>query len=113
MEIPIPTELPAAGGGLPPTRGYQQEMLEESLINNLIIALDTGSGKTHIAVLRMKIEAEHEPKKVKHILTANAIQNNILVGLLVLCTHCGVMRSAKLSDITSPSGISWADLWCP
>jgi ERCC4-related helicase len=46
------------------TRGYQQEMLEESLGRNLIIALDTGSGKTHIAVLRMKIEAEREPKKV-------------------------------------------------
>jgi ERCC4-related helicase len=49
---------------LPKTRGYQQEMLEESLRGNIIIALDTGSGKTHIAVLRMKIEAEREPIKV-------------------------------------------------
>lgn len=40
-------------------------MLEESLPSNIIIALDTGSGKTHIAVLRMKIEAEREPKKVR------------------------------------------------
>jgi replicative superfamily II helicase len=31
---------------------------------NVIIAMDTGSGKTHIAVLRMKIEAEREPNKV-------------------------------------------------
>ncbi|KAJ7707656.1 hypothetical protein B0H17DRAFT_972362 [Mycena rosella] len=46
------------------TRGYQQEMLEESLKTNIIIALDTGSGKTHIAVLRMKIEAEREPNKI-------------------------------------------------
>ncbi|KAJ7030465.1 hypothetical protein C8F04DRAFT_1113753 [Mycena alexandri] len=46
------------------TRGYQQEMLDESLRKNIIIALDTGSGKTHIAVLRMKIEAEREPKKI-------------------------------------------------
>lgn len=46
------------------TRGYQQELLEESLRSNLIIALDTGSGKTHIAVLRMKLEAEREAKKV-------------------------------------------------
>ena len=46
------------------TRGYQQEMLEESLAKNLIIALDTGSGKTHIAILRMKIEVEREAKKV-------------------------------------------------
>ncbi|KDQ50543.1 hypothetical protein JAAARDRAFT_582899 [Jaapia argillacea MUCL 33604] len=46
------------------TRGYQQEMLEESLRSNMIIALDTGSGKTHIAILRMKHEAEREPKKI-------------------------------------------------
>ncbi|KAH9841788.1 P-loop containing nucleoside triphosphate hydrolase protein [Rhodofomes roseus] len=46
------------------TRNYQQELLEESLRSNIIIALDTGSGKTHIAVLRMKHEAEREPRKV-------------------------------------------------
>ncbi|KAJ7494794.1 hypothetical protein B0H11DRAFT_2156090 [Mycena galericulata] len=50
------------------TRGYQQEMLDESLQKNIIIALDTGSGKTHIAVLRMKIEAERELKKVSWFL---------------------------------------------
>ena len=43
------------------TRSYQQELLEESLRSNIIIALDTGSGKTHIAVLRMKHEVEREP----------------------------------------------------
>jgi endoribonuclease Dicer len=47
------------------TRGYQQEMLQESLLRNIIIALDTGSGKTHISVLRLKIEAEREPHKVR------------------------------------------------
>ncbi|KAI0771225.1 P-loop containing nucleoside triphosphate hydrolase protein [Trametes elegans] len=46
------------------TRAYQQELLEDSLRRNLIIALDTGSGKTHISVLRMKHEAEHGSKKV-------------------------------------------------
>ncbi len=50
------------------TRGYQQEMLEESLRSNIIIALDTGSGKTHIAMLRMKMEAEREAKKVRMVL---------------------------------------------
>lgn len=47
------------------TRGYQQELLEESLHRNIIIALDTGSGKTHIAMLRMKHEVEHNSKKVR------------------------------------------------
>lgn len=56
-QLPDPDSFPA-------TRGYQQEMLEESLAKNLIIALDTGSGKTHIAILRMKIEVEREAKKV-------------------------------------------------
>ncbi|OSD07473.1 P-loop containing nucleoside triphosphate hydrolase protein [Trametes coccinea BRFM310] len=46
------------------TRAYQQELLDESLHRNLIIALDTGSGKTHIAVLRMKHEAERNSRKV-------------------------------------------------
>lgn len=58
------TNEPTATNPSPATRGYQQEMLEESLAKNLIIALDTGSGKTHIAILRMKIEAEREAKKV-------------------------------------------------
>lgn len=49
---------------LPVTRGYQQEMLDESLQRNIIIALDTGSGKTLIAVLRIKHELEREPSKV-------------------------------------------------
>ncbi|OCB90323.1 hypothetical protein A7U60_g2499 [Sanghuangporus baumii] len=48
---------------IPPTRSYQQEMLDASLKRNVVIALDTGSGKTHIAVLRMKIECEREPIK--------------------------------------------------
>src|ERR1700677_1420282 len=44
-------------------REYQLEMLNESLKRNIIIALDTGSGKTHIAVLRLKLEAERETRK--------------------------------------------------
>ena len=45
-------------------RKYQLEMLEQSLRRNIIIALDTGAGKTHIAVLRMKHEIENESRKV-------------------------------------------------
>lgn len=50
---------------VPATRGYQQEMLAESIKYNIIIAMDTGSGKTHIAVLRVKYEVEREPTKVR------------------------------------------------
>ncbi|OWP01069.1 dicer-like protein [Marssonina coronariae] len=40
-------------------RPYQMEMLEESVKRNIIVAMDTGSGKTHIAVMRMQHELEH------------------------------------------------------
>ena len=67
---------PTATGGLTdstmppllPTRSYQLEMLHTSLQKNIIIALDTGSGKTHIAVLRIKRELEIEETKV-HMLS--------------------------------------------
>ena len=50
---------------IPASRSYQLELLEESLRRNIIIALDTGSGKTHIAVLRIKTEVlERETRKV-------------------------------------------------
>ena len=50
-------------------RKYQLEMLQESLRRNIIIALDTGAGKTHIAVLRMKHEIEGESRKVHDMFT--------------------------------------------
>lgn len=51
--------------GVPTSRSYQLELLEESLRRNIIIALDTGAGKTHIAVLRIKTEVlERETRKV-------------------------------------------------
>ncbi|KAE9375393.1 P-loop containing nucleoside triphosphate hydrolase protein [Stipitochalara longipes BDJ] len=39
-------------------RPYQFEMVQESLSKNIIIAMDTGSGKTHCAVMRMQYELE-------------------------------------------------------
>ncbi|KAL4073180.1 hypothetical protein V8B97DRAFT_2022986 [Scleroderma yunnanense] len=50
------------------TRSYQQEMLEASLLENIVVAQDTGSGKTHIAVLRMKIECDRQPNKISWFL---------------------------------------------
>ncbi|PSN68956.1 P-loop containing nucleoside triphosphate hydrolase protein [Corynespora cassiicola Philippines] len=45
-------------------RSYQAEMVEESLKSNIIVAMDTGSGKTHIALARTSAELELcEPKK--------------------------------------------------
>jgi type I site-specific restriction endonuclease len=36
-------------------RSYQAEMVEESLRNNIIVAMDTGSGKTHMCVCYISI----------------------------------------------------------
>ncbi|ROW06517.1 hypothetical protein VMCG_04359 [Cytospora schulzeri] len=41
-------------------RAYQLEMLEASLKKNVIVAMDTGSGKTQVAVLRIKAEIERK-----------------------------------------------------
>jgi hypothetical protein len=46
-------------------RGYQREMLEQSLKRNVIVAMDTGSGKTQVAVMRIQHELEtRAPDKV-------------------------------------------------
>ena len=76
MEEEEDTVRPALA--MPVTRGYQQEMLEESLRKNIIIALDTGSGKTHIAVLRLKYEMEREPTKVRSIKHLSCTLNSTL-----------------------------------
>ncbi|CAO2651114.1 Nn.00g094110.m01.CDS01 [Neocucurbitaria sp. VM-36] len=39
-------------------RPYQAEMVEESLKSNIIVVMDTGSGKTHIAIDRTRAELE-------------------------------------------------------
>ncbi|GAB1736443.1 hypothetical protein NU219Hw_g7593t1 [Hortaea werneckii] len=46
-------------------RSYQQEMLDASLEKNIIVAMHTGSGKTHIAVARILAELEKsDPSKI-------------------------------------------------
>ncbi|EME87995.1 uncharacterized protein MYCFIDRAFT_104430, partial [Pseudocercospora fijiensis CIRAD86] len=45
-------------------RSYQTEMLEASVQKNIIVAMDTGSGKTHIALARIRVELERNDKLV-------------------------------------------------
>ncbi|ORY56117.1 RNase3 domain-containing protein [Pseudomassariella vexata] len=44
-----------------PDRAYQLEMLEVSLKQNIIVTMDTGSGKTRVAVRRIQAELERSP----------------------------------------------------
>ncbi|EPE07388.1 dicer-like protein 2 [Ophiostoma piceae UAMH 11346] len=43
------------------SRAYQLEMFEESMRRNIIVAMDTGTGKTRIAILRIRAELERSP----------------------------------------------------
>ena len=63
QDLPSPGSLAGLKDGVPvvKARPYQKEMVEESLSRNIIVAMDTGSGKTHIAVMRMLYELEHLP----------------------------------------------------
>ncbi|KAH8756072.1 ATP-dependent helicase DCL-2 [Diaporthe sp. PMI_573] len=42
-------------------RAYQLEMLEASLKENVIVVMDTGSGKTQVAILRIRAELDRMP----------------------------------------------------
>ncbi|KAF7563100.1 hypothetical protein G7046_g1039 [Stylonectria norvegica] len=46
------------------SRAYQLEMLDQSLKRNVIVAMDTGSGKTQVAVLRIKAELDKPSEKL-------------------------------------------------
>ncbi|KAI4240418.1 MAG: hypothetical protein L6R40_005129 [Gallowayella cf. fulva] len=64
-------------------RAFQFEMLEESLRRNIIVAMDTGAGKTLVAILRMRAELEKAaPEKVSEHGYCIAEQNNQLVWFL-------------------------------
>ncbi|PWY93978.1 ATP-dependent helicase dcl2-1 [Aspergillus sclerotioniger CBS 115572] len=63
MAVTIP-----AGDAYRP-RSYQVEMFEASLKENIIVTMGTGSGKTHIALLRIMRELEGNPNKLIWFLT--------------------------------------------
>ncbi|RDX50374.1 P-loop containing nucleoside triphosphate hydrolase protein [Lentinus brumalis] len=84
------------------TRAYQQELLDESLHRNIVIALDTGSGKTHIAVLRMKHEAEREPRKVSWFIAPT---------VALVEQQCEVIKSAIPVPVGLVSGSSEPNQW--
>lgn len=50
MELDEAVAAPAATTHMQPLalRSYQAEMVEESLNRNVIVVMDTGSGKTHM-----------------------------------------------------------------
>lgn len=61
-------------------RSYQQEMLQLSLEKNIIVAMDTGSGKTHIAVARIRAELER--------VTGDDVRQVVLLSAVLALTLC-------------------------
>jgi ERCC4-related helicase/dsRNA-specific ribonuclease len=63
-------QMSAAEGEQVKLRSYQQEMLDESMKRNVIVAMDTGSGKTHVAIARIQAELERSrPGKLVWFMT--------------------------------------------
>ncbi|KIK50444.1 hypothetical protein GYMLUDRAFT_252979 [Collybiopsis luxurians FD-317 M1] len=84
------------------TRGYQQEMLNESLRRNIIIAMHAGSGKTHIAVLHLKHESERELEKLSWFLAPT----------VALCEQqCNVIKAALPVSVGLILGALALDQW--
>ncbi|KAF4441946.1 Dicer 2 [Fusarium acutatum] len=87
-------------------RAYQREMLEQSLKRNAIVAMDTGSGKTQVAVLRIQAELDRSsPDKLMWFL-GNTVslceqQYNVIKGQ---------MPSVPMRLLTGPLNI---DAWSP
>lgn len=102
-----------AGRPLPAvvTRGYQQELLEESLHRNIVIALDTGSGKTHIAILRMKHEVERNTHKVSWFLapTVALIEQQRDVIASAIPVPVGLISGASAPDQWKNAGL-WSSI---
>ncbi|KAF1945170.1 hypothetical protein EJ02DRAFT_369929 [Clathrospora elynae] len=90
-------------------RSYQAEMVEESMKSNIIVVMDTGSGKTHIAIERTRAELEtcHPHKLVWFLAPTVALceqqyevfQSNLPgFGYQILCGRNDINLWTKQSD---------------
>ncbi|RGP76085.1 dicer 2 [Fusarium longipes] len=74
-------------------RGYQKEMLEQSLKRNVIIAMDTGSGKTQVAVMRIQRELETcSPDKLNIDAWSEDVWPRILEGTRIIVSTFDILR---------------------
>ncbi|CAI6268621.1 unnamed protein product [Periconia digitata] len=87
-------------------RSYQAEMVAESLKMNIIVVMDTGSGKTHIALARTAAELETcDPTNLVWFLSPTLAlceqQSNVFESLL---------PAFKVQDLANSKGIEhWSD----
>ncbi|KAJ5188990.1 hypothetical protein N7491_005312 [Penicillium cf. griseofulvum] len=92
------------------SRGYQLEMLEASRKENIIVAMDTGSGKTHIAILRIIDELENcdSPEKLIWFLAptvALSLQQYEVISSQILSVKTKVLTGLDNVDRWTEQGI--------
>ncbi|KAI2734423.1 hypothetical protein DTO012A8_10052 [Penicillium roqueforti] len=92
------------------SRGYQLEMLEASRKENIIVAMDTGSGKTHIAILRIIDELENasSPDKLIWFLAptvALSLQQHQVITSHILSVKTKVLTGLDNVDRWTDQGI--------
>ncbi|KAJ5960754.1 uncharacterized protein N7479_007904 [Penicillium vulpinum] len=99
------------------SRGYQLEMLEASRKENIIVAMDTGSGKTHMhvysAILRIIDELENcnSPDKVKKLIwflaptVALSLQQHEVITSQILSVKTKVLTGLDNVDRWTEQGV--------
>ncbi|CAN9153372.1 unnamed protein product [Alternaria alternata] len=91
--------IPTASSETFQLRGYQAEMVAESMKDNVIVVMDTGSGKTHIAIERTRAELETcEPGQAEwdRVLLNVRVVISTHAVLLDALTH-GFVKLSKLA----------------
>jgi ERCC4-related helicase len=89
-------------------RAYQREMYNESLLHNIIVAMDTGSGKTFIAVERIR----HELLRKTHG-TAHKIAWFMVPGVSLAYQQLDVLKQGLGASVVvkSLTGHDAVDTW--
>ncbi|CAI7616954.1 unnamed protein product [Penicillium glandicola] len=92
------------------SRGYQLEMLDASRKENIIVAMDTGSGKTHIAILRIIDELEKSNSTDKLIwflapTVALSLQQHEVITSQILSVKTKVLTGLDNVDRWTEQGV--------
>ncbi|KAL4932472.1 putative RNA helicase/RNAse III, partial [Aspergillus undulatus] len=85
-------------------RSYQLEMFEASLQGNIVVAMGTGSGKTHIALLRIMHELEHSDGNKLIWFLAPTVA-------LCLQQHAVIARHIPAAKSRTLTGLDKVELW--
>ncbi|KZL79902.1 dicer-like protein 2 [Colletotrichum incanum] len=104
-EAPSPSDEPATDTPIiMNARAYQTEMFAQSLRQNIIVAMDTGSGKTQVAVLRIRAEVERTSSE--HIVW-------FLAPTVSLCAQQHAVLQSQIPEVQTKflSGEDNIDSW--